>query len=579
MSPAPTPGAGAPAPKAAAKPAPKPAPRGARELVGQILKRRGALKESQVQAALAEQRKHGGLIGQHFVALGSCSAKDLAAALAEQAGLESVDLEFAKPQPAALERVDATLAHAFGVLPLELAGGKLVVAIGDPLNVSLLEDLRFSTGLEIEGRLADAELLRKRVREAYGEEQSLAAAIAQAAGAVKDADAKQAAQSAPVVRLLNSILHRAIRDRASDVHFEVFPNELRIRYRVDGALYEIESPPAHLAPALVARIKVMSDLDIAETKLPQDGRIQLSIDSRPVDLRVATLPGISGEGAVLRVLDRSAVSLDLANLGLSKVESELLYELTQLPHGIVLVTGPTGSGKTTTLYAMLNAANDPSIKIITVEDPVEYDIEGLVQVPINDEIGVSYARVLRTALRQDPDKILVGEIRDKETAAVAVEASLTGHTVFATVHTNDAPSAVTRLLDLAVEPFLITATLEAIIAQRLVRRVCSNCRAEFEPDEELLMELGNEAPLLRGARLAYGKGCEQCFHTGYKGRTAIYEVLRVDERTRAAVLAGESAARLREIAVASGMRTLRKSGIEAIRDGRTTIEEVLRETL
>jgi type IV pilus assembly protein PilB len=555
------------------------AARGARELIGQILKRRGVLKESQVQAALAEQRKHGGLIGQHLVALGSCSAKDVAAALAEQAGLETVDLEIEKPQPAALERVDATLAHAFGVLPLELAGGRLVVAIGDPLNVSLLEDLRFSTGLEIEGRLADAELLRKRVREAYGEEQSLAAAIAQAAGVAKDTDAKQAAQSAPVVRLLNSILHRAIRDRASDVHLEVFPNELRIRYRVDGALYEIESPPAHLAPALVARIKVMSDLDIAETKLPQDGRIQLSIDNRPVDLRVATLPGISGEGAVLRVLDRSAVSLDLANLGLSKVESDLLYELTQLPHGIVLVTGPTGSGKTTTLYAMLNAANDPAIKIITVEDPVEYDIEGLVQVPINDEIGVSYARVLRTALRQDPDKILVGEIRDKETAAVAVEASLTGHTVFATVHTNDAPSAVTRLLDLAVEPFLITATLEAIIAQRLVRRVCSNCREEFEPDEELLMELGSEAPLLRGARLVYGKGCELCFHTGYRGRTAIYEVLRVDERTRAAVLAGESAARLREIAIAAGMRTLRKSGIEAIRDGRTTIEEVLRETL
>jgi type IV pilus assembly protein PilB len=555
------------------------APRGARELIGQILKRRGVLKESQVQAGLAEQRKHGGLIGQHWVALGACAPKDIAVALAEQAGLESVDLEHTKPQPAALERVDATLAHAFGVLPLELSGTRLVVAIGDPLNTSLLEDLRFSTGLEVEGRLADAELLRQRVREAYGEAQSLKDAIAAAAGAAKDADAKQAAQSAPVVRLLNSILHRAIRDRASDVHFEVFPAELRIRYRVDGALYEIESPPAHLAPALIARIKVMSDLDIAETKLPQDGRIQLSIDNRPVDLRVATLPGISGEGAVLRVLDRSSVSLDLASLGLSSSEVEALYELTQLPHGIVLVTGPTGSGKTTTLYAMLNAANDPGIKIITVEDPVEYDIEGLVQVPINDEIGVNYARVLRTALRQDPDKILVGEIRDSETASVAVEASLTGHTVFATVHTNDAPSAVTRMLDLGVEPFLITATLEAIIAQRLVRRVCAQCKAEYEPDEDLLMELGADAHLLRGARLTYGKGCEQCFHTGYKGRTALYEILRVDDRTRAAVLSGKSAGELRRIAEQNGMRTLRKCGIEAIREGRTTIEEVLRETL
>jgi type IV pilus assembly protein PilB len=555
------------------------APRGPRELLGQILKRRGAVKEAQIQTALAEQRKHGGLIGQHLVALGACVAKDIATALAEQAGLQSVDLELVRPKKDALERIDASLAHTFGVLPLELSAGRLKVAIGDPLNASLLDDLCFSTGLEIEGFLADAELLKKRVREAYGEEQSLKDAIAAAAGAAKDADAKQAAQSAPVVRLLNSILHRAIRDRASDVHFEVFPGELRIRYRVDGALYEIESPPAHLAPALVARIKVMSDLDIAETKMPQDGRIQLSIDSRPVDLRVATIPGISGEGAVLRVLDRSSVSLDLANLGLSPVESELLYELTQVPHGIILVTGPTGSGKTTTLYAMLNAANDPSVKIITVEDPVEYDIEGLVQIPINEEIGVTYARVLRTVLRQDPDKILIGEIRDSDTASVAVEAALTGHTVFATVHTNDAPSAVTRMLDLGVEPFLITATLEAIIAQRLVRRVCANCRAEFEADDELLMELGSDSGLLRGATLSYGKGCEQCFHTGYRGRTAIYEILRIDERARAAILSGKSSAELRRIGEESGMRTLRRSGIEAIREGRTTLEEVLRETL
>lgn len=554
-----------------------------RELIGQVLKRRGFIKEGAIQSALGEQRKHGGLLGQHLVSMGHISASDLALGLADQAGLDAVDLAVTTPTEEALAALDSSTAHAFTVLPLSITPGPkgdvLDVVIADPMNVVVLEDLRFVTGIEVRGVLGDADLLREMITKHYGAEESLKDVIAAAAREAGTDNPEDAAASAPVVRLLNSILHRAIRDRASDVHFEVFPNELRIRYRVDGSLYEIEAPPAHLAPALLARIKVMSDLDVAETKMPQDGRISLVIDSRPVDLRVATLPGIAGEGAVLRVLDRSAVSLDLDALGLKPENSKILRELCELPHGIVLVTGPTGSGKTTTLYAMLSEINNPETKIITVEDPVEYDIEGLVQVPINDEIGVGYADVLRTVLRQDPDKILIGEIRDPETASTAVEASLTGHTVFATVHTNDAPSAVTRLVDMGIETFLITATLEAVVAQRLVRCVCESCRAEFEPDEDLLRELGPDADLLAGATLSFGKGCDACFHTGYRGRTALHEIMRMDSRIREAIGAKAPTAEIRRLAVSAGMQTLRQAGIERVLEGRTTIDEVLRETV
>ncbi len=548
-----------------------------RRLLGQILKAQGKLRESDVQRGLAEQKKHAGLIGQSFVALGMCSQGDVAQALAEQSGLESVDLASVKPTDEAIALVDASIAHTFRVLPVLVRNGRLLVALADPLNVTVLEDIAFAAGMPADGAMADPDLLAQRVRELYGAEESLSDAIADAA-AMDGSDPETAAQSRPVVRLLNSILQRAIRDRASDVHFEVYDNVFRIRYRVDGALYEVEAPPAHLALPLVSRIKVMSDLDITEVRLPQDGRIELSIDGRPVDLRVATLPGQAGEGCVMRVLDRSAVNLSLKSLGLLPEEERVLRELTELPHGIVLVTGPTGSGKTTTLYAMLSEANDPAVKIITVEDPVEYEIPGIVQVPIHDDIGVTYASVLRTILRQDPDKILVGEIRDRETATTAVEASLTGHTVFATIHTNDAPSTVTRLLDMGIEPFLITATLEAIVAQRLVRTVCPDCKQTYQADDELLAELGPDADRIRGLDLAYGKGCDKCHHTGYRGRTGLFEILRMDGELRRMVQSGASIEDLRRAATARGMRPLRDSGLEAAAAGRTTIEEVLRET-
>jgi type IV pilus assembly protein PilB len=548
----------------------------ARRLIGQVLKARGVLGEAQVQKALEEQKRHGGLIGKHFVALGACNPEQLAAALAEQAGLEAVAIEKIAPSKEALALVDGNTAHTFNVLPLKADAKTLVVALGDPLNTAILDDLGFTTGREVRAVVAEAAALKKLVAQHYGEEQSLSDVVAAAAKSLDGVG--DAGANAPVVRLLNSILHRAIRDRASDVHFEVYESAFRIRYRVDGALYEVESPPRHLAPALVSRIKVLADLDIAETKLPQDGRIALAIDGRAVDLRVATLPGISGEGAVLRVLDRSAVSLDLEVLGFEPRDLRLLREMTKLPNGIVLVTGPTGSGKTTTLYAMLNEANDPGDKIITVEDPVEYDIEGVVQVPIQTDIGVDYAAVLRTVLRQDPDKILVGEIRDGETAGVAIEASLTGHTVFATVHTNDAPSAITRLLDMGLEPFLLAATLETVVAQRLVRRVCPHCKSSYVPTEDLLMELGPDAKLLAGREVWFGKGCKECFHTGYLGRTAITEIMVMDDDLRGLVLENASTAKVRELARRRGMRTLREAGLAAVARGATTIEEIMRET-
>lgn len=552
---------------------------GGRQLIGQILKTRKLVREGQVQEALETQREQGGLFGQCLVALGHCTGADIAMGLAEQAGLETVDLEHVEPTAEALEKVDGSTAHTFGVLPLRIDGDTLVLAIGDPLNTAVLEDLSFSTGMPVRGAVGDAKRLSEWVEELYGAEESLADAIADAAASVTDHDPEAAASSQPVVRLLNSILQRAIRDRASDVHFESFENAFRIRYRVDGALYEVESPPPHLALPLVSRVKVMSNLDITEVRLPQDGRIELAIDGRPVDLRVATLPSISGEGCVLRILDRSAVNLDLRALGLQPDEEEALRELVELPHGIVLITGPTGSGKTTTLYAMLQEANTEEVKIITTEDPVEYEIEGIVQVPVNPDIGVTYASVLRTILRQDPDKILVGEIRDEETASVAVEASLTGHTVFSTIHTNDAPSTITRMVDMGIPPFLISATLEAVVAQRLVRRICPTCREAYQPDEDLLRELGPEAKLFKGATLYFGKGCEECHHTGYRGRIGIFEVLRVDAAMKRNILEGKSSAELRDAARAGGMRSLRDAGLGAVLDGVTTIEEVLRETM
>jgi type IV pilus assembly protein PilB len=557
-----------------------------RRLLGQILKESGAIHEGMVQEALAAQREKGGRIGEILIGMQCITAADLAKALGEQAGLGYHDLAAVPPQPDAIQKVDLATARAFGILPVSLQGKVLKVALADPANVAMLHDLGFTTGCEIQGVIADQALIQAGLDKHYREDakeskqrlHQLVQELQQQGGKIDLEDKTAMASAAPVVKLLNYILYQAIRDKASDIHLEPFENDFKIRYRVDGSLFELEAPPPHLAEALIARIKVMSDLDIAETRLPQDGRIELTVGGRSVDLRVSTLPTMFGESTVMRILDRSVVSLSLDNLGLLPEVRAHLRRFTDLPHGIVLVTGPTGSGKTTTLYAMLNEANKEDTKVITVEDPVEYDLEGIIQIPVNEDIDVTYAKVLRTILRQDPDVILVGEIRDRETAQTAIEASLTGHLVFSTLHTNDAASAITRLVDIGIEPFLLTATVQGILAQRLVRRVCAECKSFYEPGDEVMRRLDLTAGQVAGKKFAHGKGCQNCNFTGYRGRMAITEILDIDDRLRELILTGSSTSTLQAAAVEAGLVTLRETGLQAVFDGHTTVEEILRET-
>ena len=398
-------------------------------------------------------------------------------------------------------------------------------------------------------------------------------------GAIDLTGAEALADSAPVRKLLNMVLLLAIKDHASDVHFEPFEDEFRIRIKADGVLYEMVPPPRHLAFAITTRIKVMANLDIAERRLPQDGRIELSVGGHPVDLRVSVLPTLFGESVVLRILDRSVVSLDLNKVGMDQPTIAAFREVIGKPNGIILVTGPTGSGKTTTLYSALNELNSIEDKLITTEDPVEYDMEGIIQIPIDADIGNTFAFCLRSILRQDPDKILVGEIRDLETAEIAVQASLTGHTVFSTLHTNDAPSTITRLKDMGVPTFLITATVEAILAQRLVRRICTQCREEMTPTPELLAQLSLKPEEEQGMKFYRGMGCDVCNNTGYKGRVGLFELMIITDKLRDMIMVNASVDEMRTEAQRTGMVGLRDAGLAFVSQGVTTAEEILRETI
>src|SRR3954466_3888258 len=459
-------------------------------------------------------------------------------------------------------------------------------------NFRAIDDLRSLMGFDVRAVLAESEQLEKLINKHYNTAaESLGDILGELAtdDSLKDlknrgesidlADLKEAADPNPVRKLINLVLLQAIKDKASDIHFEPFEDEFKMRYRIDGVLYEMMPPPAHIAAAISSRVKVMANLDIAERRMPQDGRIELNVNNQPIDLRVSVLPTMFGESVVMRVLDRSNVALDLDKIGLREDDLVTCRQLIHKPNGVVIVTGPTGSGKTTTLYSALRELNDPSSKLITAEDPVEYDIDGIIQCQIKPDIELTFARILRSMLRQDPDTILVGEIRDKETAEIAVQASLTGHLVFSTLHTNDAPSAIARLLDLGLEPFLVTATLEGIIAQRLVRRICLNCKEGYTPTEEQLMELELRPEDVVGKQFYFGKGCDACNNTGYKGRQGIYEIMLLDDDMRDQIIKHASTQVLRAEAKKRGMRTLRQSGLLAIYDGITTIEEVVRETI
>ncbi|MGE4615030.1 MAG: ATPase, T2SS/T4P/T4SS family [Planctomycetota bacterium] len=560
--------------------------------IGQILKDMDLITELDIQEALQEQKSKGGALGRILSEKGLVTDADLRVAIAKQAGMEPVDLDETIVTSDLLDMVPSHVAETYQVVPVEFDGKVLTLALADPQNISALDDMKFMLNMEVKGALSDPEAIERAMTKYYADRsesmESLLGAMDQDDIEVLDDNRhdmmdmdqlEKDVNAAPVVKLLNMVLLSAIKDRASDIHLEPFEKEFKIRYRVDGVLYEMMPPPIQLARAVISRVKVMSSLDIAETRLPQDGRIELNISGRPVDLRVSTLPTMHGESVVMRVLDRGQVSLDLEQIGLRQQDLDLLRRLILKPNGIILVTGPTGSGKTTTLYSCLNEANNPMTKIITTEDPVEYNIDGIVQIPINDDINVTYALCLRAILRQDPDKILVGEIRDLETAQIAVEASLTGHIVFSTLHTNDAPSSMIRLIDLGVEAFLLTATVEAVVAQRLVRRVCLECKVEYEPTVEMLMELELTPSDVQGRTFFYGKGCKECNNSGYKGRIALFEIMQMTDRLRDLIMTGASTHEIQALAREEGMNTLRDSGLIHIYDGITTIEEVVKETI
>jgi type IV pilus assembly protein PilB len=562
-----------------------------RKPLGQILVEMGVLTEDSLRKGLEIQREKGGALGQILVEMGAIQEEDLLQALASQFDVPPVNLHQLEIPPEVVQMVSVDMAQMYQIVPVSFEDGVLTVAMADPRNVHALDDLRFILNCKVEGAIAPQSQIKELIQKFYGAEgesmRDLLEGIREEdlAGLPTDQDQFDARKiedvvnAPPVVRFLNLVLLTAIKDQSSDVHFEPFEREFKIRYRIDGTLLEIAPPPRQLALAIISRIKVMANMDIAERRVPQDSRIELIVGGNPIDLRVSTLPTVYGESCVMRVLDRSVVALDLERLGMREDELTFFRDCAHQPNGIVLVTGPTGSGKTTTLYSVLNEANTPEVKIITTEDPVEYDLDGIIQVPIREDIGVTYAACLRSILRQDPDKILVGEIRDLETAEMAIEASLTGHLVFSTLHTNDCASTITRLLDIGVEPFLASATLHAVVAQRLVRVICKKCKEPYTPSEDHLMEVNLRPEDVEGKQLYFGRKCDACNKTGYRGRCAIFEIMKIDSRMRELVMGRKSTEVIRTEAQAAGMRTLREAGILKVFDGLTTIEEVVRETL
>ena len=556
-----------------------------------ILKDAGLIGRAEVEEIARECSDAGRPVEEAVINLGYLTEDAFYQALADSIGAERYDLAEYAPTMETLQLVPAGLARLHGALPIGASENTIFMALTDPLNGQAVEDLRFALGREIQPCVGQTiARIHSLIGTHYGtEDASMEDILAQlgethleiAEGGEELFNAAAVAADAsatPIIRYVDLILDKAIQARASDIHFEPFETEFKVRYRVDGALYEMDPPPRHLALPVISRVKVMSNLNIAERRLPQDGRIQRVIGGRPVDLRVSTLPTQFGESVVLRVLDRSSVNLDLDTLGMPKYIREYIDETIQKPNGIFIVTGPTGSGKTTTLYACLRQINTIDSKLLTAEDPVEYEIEGIIQVPIQEGIGLTFARVLRAFLRQDPDRILVGETRDMETAQISIQASLTGHLVFTTLHTNDSTGAVTRLVDMGVEPFLISASLECVLAQRLIRKICTRCREAYEPNEAVLQQLGLTAYDIGDKNFYYGKGCDSCNHTGYKGRKGIYELLKITDPIRELINQRAPGVVLRQKAIELGMTTLREDGLRSIYDGETTIEEVLKYT-
>ncbi|RFC44020.1 MAG: type IV pilus assembly protein PilB [Verrucomicrobia bacterium] len=546
-----------------------------------LLVNRELLSTEQGEYYLAEARQTGTSIVDTLESHQLITKDGLYNLIAEDIGGVYYDLSGFEPSPQIVATVPAGIARLHQALPIQFDETSLYIALVDPLDPNTVEDLRFSLNQDIRIVVAEPARILELINKSYAEKapddfSDVMSELNSLSGSNDDLEAE--ANSAPIIRYVDLVLFQAIKERASDIHFEPFEDDFKIRYRVDGALYEMAPPPQHLQLSITSRIKVMSNLNIAERRLPQDGRIMKTIGGQPIDMRVSTLPTQFGESVVLRVLDRSSVNLDLNNLNLPPYIAEYIEETIIKPNGIFVCTGPTGAGKTTTLYACLRKINTIDTKILTAEDPVEYDIDGIIQVPVNEAIGLNFGRVLRAFLRQDPDRILVGEMRDLETAQIAIQASLTGHLVFSTLHTNDAPGAVTRLVDMGCEPFLVAATMQGVLAQRLLRTICPNCKVPYPPNDTILSKLKLTRNDVGSQRFYTGAGCPTCNNTGYKGRQGLFELLDMNDTLRDLVTQRVGTVVLKQKAIEMGMKTLREDGLRCIFEGITTIEEVLKYT-
>ena len=552
------------------------------EYVLNILQERQLITDEQANTVRSQVADSSKDVAQLIVDTGAIDRNTIFYYVAESLGLDHVDLKGHTPPAEVISAIPAATARLYKAVPVSYDGHTLTVALADPSDHQASEEIGFALSQEMKFCVADSKQVLDAIERIYvagegtGQMNDILGQLKSIA--LSDGDEESEANSAPIVRYIDLVLEQAMREQASDIHFEPFEDEFKIRYRVDGALYEMSPPPAHLSNTIISRIKVMSNLNIAERRIPQDGRMVLSLADKDVDFRVSSLPTAHGESVVLRVLDRSSVSLNLENLGLPSELNEYIEETIVKPNGIFICTGPTGAGKTTTLYACLREINTIDSKLLTAEDPVEYDVEGIIQVPVNESIGLTFSRVLRAFLRQDPDRILVGEMRDVETAQIAIQASLTGHLVFSTLHTNDAPGAVTRLVDMGCEPFLVAASLEGVLGQRLLRTICDDCRQPYEPSAALLGELGLSPEDIGDKSFFTGGGCEECGGSGYRGRQGLFELLDISEPIAEMITDRAPTVVLRQKAIELGMTTLREDGLRNIYEGNTTIEEVLKYT-
>jgi len=558
----------------------------ARQLIGEILEMMGCVSADDINMALEAQQATGKKIGEILVEQGTVSDIDVTRALAEQFEIEMVDIEGMDIAREVVEMVPGELAQEHNIVPIDMNDGVLTVAMSDPLDLFTLDNLRFVINCPVECVLATADAIKRALAKYYGLSDDQVTDMLQqfteqdidvVPTGAEVAEQETGDDDAPVIRLVTMVIMEAVRSRASDIHIEPLASRLRIRYRIDGVCYEVESPPQRLTGAVISRIKIMSGMDMAEKRRPQDGRIPLTLLGRKLDLRVSSLPATHGESMVLRILDKQSLLLGLSDLGFHPDDYKVFRQLIRKPNGIILVTGPTGSGKTTTLYAALNELNRPDTKIITAEDPVEYHLNGINQCQVNRLTGMTFQRIIRAMLRQAPEVVLVGEIRDHETAEIAIQAALTGHLVFSTLHTNDAPSALTRLIDLGVAPFLVASSIQAIMAQRLVRVICEECKEPFEPDMKTMAAGGLTEQQITGRTFYRGKGCETCRNVGFKGRKGIYEIMAMNSIIRERVFNRSSTDELRKQAVADGMHTLLMDGMRKVLEGITTVDEVLAE--